>query len=60
MKRLARKRPTEIVSGLLIAGSLAGFLISYGVTTVVAGGIGAVVGCGPLAVSRFVDALRLR
>lgn len=58
MQRLARRRPTEIASGLTIAGLLAGFLVGYGVPALVAGGIGAACGCGPLVLSRFVDAWR--
>jgi hypothetical protein len=58
MKKLAEKRPTEIVSGLAIAGAVYGFLAEGGVPNPVAAGVGAVLGFGPLVVSRTVDALR--
>jgi hypothetical protein len=58
MKKLVSKRPTEVVSGLALAGTVYGFLASSGVPNVVAAVAGAVVGFGPLVVSRTVDALR--
>lgn len=58
MTKLAAKRPTEIVSGLAIAGAIFGFLTANGVPQVVAAPAAAICGFGPLVVSRFVDAVR--
>lgn len=58
MKNIAEKRPTEIVTGLALAGAVYGFLSSNGVPPAVAAIIAVVIAFGPLAVSSTVDALR--
>ncbi len=60
MKGLAKKRPTELASGLALAGAVYGFLANAGVPNAIAAGAGALAGFGPLAVSRTVDAIRRR
>lgn len=58
MKNLAQKRPTEVVSGLALAGAVYGFLASNGVPPAVAAIIAIILAFGPLAVSNTVDAIR--
>jgi hypothetical protein len=58
VKQLVRRRPTEVVSGLALAGTLYAFLAGNGVPQLVAVSAAAVVAFGPGALSRFVDAVR--
>lgn len=59
MKKLPRNRPTEIVSGIALAGAVTAAL-APALPILLAVVVGAVCGFGPIVVSRFVDALRRR
>jgi hypothetical protein len=59
MKKATRNRPTEIVSGVALAGAVTAALAPV-LPTLLAVVVGAVCGLGPIVVSRFVDALRRR
>jgi hypothetical protein len=51
-------RPTETASGLALTGTVTGLLLANGVPAPIAVGVGLFVGVGPIAVSRFVDAVK--
>lgn len=57
MKKLIEKRPTETATGLVLAGTIYGFLSKSGVPEPIAAGAAAICGFGPAVVSGFVDAL---
>jgi phosphoribulokinase len=57
-KDLTKERPTEIVSGLTIAGLVYGFLTQADVNNAVAALIGLALGPVPIVVSEFIDGLR--
>jgi len=52
------ERPTEVVSGLAIAGAVYGFLTQSGVRPEVAGLIAVALAFGPLVISNTVDRIR--
>jgi hypothetical protein len=55
---LVARRPTETVSGLMLAGTVYGFLTQAGVPTAWAAVIAVAIAFVPGAVSATVDALR--
>jgi hypothetical protein len=55
---IVEKRPTEVVSGLAIAGVVYGFCAESGLPNGVAAILGVICGFGPLVVSNTVDRIR--
>lgn len=58
MRRQLRRRPTEALTGLALAGAILGFLVEAGVGQPLAGGIAVAIAFVPGAISSIVDQVR--